>query len=67
MERPATRGIESYRDHVERVFYQMGWDNLEDIGTWSGEDLDALRELLPAEQFEALLDQLAEADAGDRQ
>jgi len=66
MDRKTTPGIESYRDHVEQVFYEMGWDNLEDIGEWSGEDLDALRDLLPTEQFEALLDQLAEADAGDR-
>ena len=64
MEPRATRALESYRDRVERVFYEMGWDNLEDIGDWSGEDLDALREILPEEQFEALLDQLA--DIGGR-
>jgi len=66
MKPETTRTNETYRDTVERVFYEMGWDNLEDIGEWSGEDLDALRRLLPEEQFQALVDQLADTEIGDR-
>jgi hypothetical protein len=66
MKPETTRTDESYRDSVERVFYEMGWDNLEDIGDWGGEDLETLRQMLPEEQFQALVDQLADTDVSDR-
>ena len=54
------------RARVERVFFEQGWDNVDEIVDWDGDDLDALREFLSEEQFETLLDELSEAGAHER-
>lgn len=47
---------------VERVFYDMGWENVEWLEEWDGHDLDALHEILNEEQYQTLLDELADED-----
>jgi hypothetical protein len=50
------------RRAVERVFYEMGWENLAQLDDWDGDELEPLRRVLPEEQFQALLDQLADEE-----
>jgi hypothetical protein len=54
------------RAQIERIFEERAWDNLDDLDTWDGEEIEALREFLSDEQFEALLDELADTGAYDR-
>lgn len=51
---------ESRRRHVRRILEECDWGRLEDIDEWDGEDLEALRETLGEEQYQTLLDKLAE-------
>ena len=48
------------RRRVERVFFELGWENVEDIDEWDGADLEALRRVLGEERFQALLDELGD-------
>jgi hypothetical protein len=56
------RTIEDRREQVERIFYEMGWEDMERLDEWDGDDFETLREILTPEEFEALLDELPEAD-----
>lgn len=62
---PEQTDPKSARQRVERVFQEQGWDNVEDIDDWGGEELEALRSMLSEEQYEALLDALSEGGAHD--
>lgn len=54
------------RERVERVFQEQGWENLQDIDDWRGDDLEALRSLMSEEQYEALVDALADLGEDER-
>lgn len=58
----ATRALERRRQ-VIRIFEDQDWGNLELLDAWDGEHLDELRDLLDAEEFQTLVDQLEEDDA----
>jgi len=51
--------IESRRTRIEKVFNDHGWDHV-DLEQWEGDDLEELRSMLTEEQFQALLDELAD-------
>lgn len=54
------------REVVERIFDEMGWENLEWVQEWDGAAIEDLREVLTEEQFQALLDQLQDQDLRTR-
>lgn len=51
------------RRAVTRIFEEEGWGSLELIEEWDGADLEELRGILRASEFETLLDRLK--DQGD--
>ena len=53
------------RRELERIVVEQGWEDLEGLEDWDGEDLDELRELLSDDQFETLLDELSQIEVGD--
>ncbi len=61
MQPKGTPPTESRRTRVERVFDEQGWDNI-DLDQWEGDELEDLRGLMTDEQFQALVDALAESD-----
>ena len=54
------------RRRVLRIFDEESWGNLELVDAWDGEDLDELRTVLGEEEFQILLDRLADVDEGRR-
>lgn len=46
------------RRTVRRIFDEEGWGRLELVDAWDGEELDELRKVLGAEEYETLLDRL---------
>ena len=50
----------SRRAEVERFFDEMGWEDLDRLDEWDGEDLEYLRRALSQEEYQALLDHLEE-------
>jgi uncharacterized protein (DUF2267 family) len=56
------RTIEDRRERIERIFNDMGWEDIERLDEWDGDDIEALRELLSEEEFDTLLDELPEED-----
>lgn len=59
----AWKETESRYTAVERALYELGWENVEWLEEWDGEDVESLREVLSEEQYQALADQLQEQDA----
>ncbi len=57
---PRSKNLGSRRLQVERILYEMGWEGLDRLDEWDGEDLDSLREQLNAEEYRFLLDRLEE-------
>ena len=55
-------------NEVRRYLEEMGLEALEgaDLDEWDSEDLEALREVLGDERYQALLDELAEGGAHER-
>jgi hypothetical protein len=53
------------RREVLRIFGEESWGNLELVDGWDGEDLEELKSLLDDEEFQILLDRLADVE-GDR-
>ncbi|HEX6882990.1 MAG TPA: hypothetical protein VF530_06390 [Planctomycetota bacterium] len=51
------------RRAVMRIFEEEGWGSLELVDEWDGADLDELRSILRASEYETLLDRLR--DQGD--
>lgn len=54
------------RRHVLRIFDEQSWGNLELLDAWDGEDVDELKNILTEEEFQTLLDRLADLDEGRR-
>jgi hypothetical protein len=54
------------RRRVLRIFDEESWGNLELVDAWDGEDVDELRNILGEEEFQILLDRLADVDEGRR-
>ena len=50
------------RTDVERFLYDRGWEDLDRLDEWDGEDLDFLRSALTQDEFQALLDHLEESE-----
>ena len=50
------------RTDVERFLYDRGWEDLDRLDEWDGEDLDFLRSALSQDEFQALLDHLEESE-----
>jgi hypothetical protein len=50
------------RREVERLLDEMGAENLDGFDDWDGDDLDALQNILDEDQYEALMDRIAEED-----
>jgi hypothetical protein len=50
------------RRAVERVFFEQGWENLDEIDDWDGTDLESLRGILTDEQYQTLMDELGGPD-----
>ena len=57
-----TRKPGKRRADVERFFNEMGWEDIERLDEWDGEDLDFLRRELSEEEYQALLDHLEETE-----
>jgi len=51
---------ESRRRTLERLFFERGWEQVEEAGNWDGQEVEDLRGALTEEQFEALVDALQE-------
>jgi hypothetical protein len=56
------RNQQARYEEIERIFDQMGWENLDWLAAWDGEDLEALREILDDEQYQTVLDELEDQD-----
>ena len=56
------RNQQARYEEIERIFGEMGWENLDWLASWDGEDLEALREILDDEQFQTVLDELEDQD-----
>jgi hypothetical protein len=54
------------RRQVERILYDMGWEDFTRLDEWDGEDLEFLRKELNEEEFRSLLDGLVENDGKER-
>ena len=50
------------REDVLRIFYEMGWEDVDRIEEWDGSDIDQLRDVLDEDEFQTLLSELADAD-----
>jgi len=50
------------RREVERLLDEMGAENLDGFDDWDGDDIDALQDILDEDQYEALMDRMAEED-----
>ena len=57
---PRSKSLGTRRLQVERILYEMGWEGLDRLDEWDGEDLDYLREELNEEEYRFLLDRLEE-------
>jgi hypothetical protein len=56
------RASSNRRKKVERFLYDAGWQQLDRLDEWDGQDLEFLRRELGEEQFAALLDHLGESE-----
>jgi len=54
------------RREVLRIFDQESWGNLELLDGWDGEDLDELKTILDEDEFQTLVDRLADVEADRR-
>ena len=50
------------RARVRQIFEDRDWGNVELLEGWDGKELDELRSILSDEEFETLLDELAETE-----
>jgi hypothetical protein len=57
---------ETVRGPLQRLLGEEGEEVLQDIDDWDEASLDRLRNALGEEQFQAMLDELAEGGAHDR-
>jgi len=46
------------KEEVERLFDEMGWEDVDRIDEWDGSDIEQLREVLTEEEFDSLLEEL---------
>ena len=60
--RPHTGPSSKSRQQVERILFEMGWEELDRLDEWDGKDLDFLRKELDEEEFQFLLDRLQESE-----
>ena len=51
------------RLQVERILYEMGWEELSRLDEWDGEDLEFLRKELNEEEYRSLIDRLDEHES----
>lgn len=59
--RELTKKPGNRRARVERFLYESGWQSLDRLEEWDGDDLEFLRRELGEEQFAAVLDHLQES------
>jgi hypothetical protein len=52
---------------VRRIFEEYGFDGIELLESWEGDDLDELAEFLSEEEFQTLVDELEKQDEDEAQ